>query len=125
MIRNCVALIPGPFNAFANGKYRKEWISKPSCQFWAGPGAHVVAYSLRDGHMFNIVLLVPDDLPANVARQPGSIDEMRAIFKSWDPVLNRFLDQVKSVDKWKLMHRPELDSWISDKSSFVFIGDSW
>jgi hypothetical protein len=102
----------------------RDWISKPSCQFWIGPGAHVVAYSLRDGHMFNIVLLVPDNLPAGVARQAGSIDEMRAIFDKWDPVLNRFLDQVKSVDKWKLMHRPELDSWISDKSNFVFIGDS-
>lgn len=103
----------------------REWISKPSCQFWIGPGAHVVAYSLRDGYMFNIVLLVPDNLPANVARQPGSLDEMRQLFSSWDPVLNRFLDQVKTaVDKWKLMHRPELDSWVSEKSNFVFVGDA-
>lgn len=102
----------------------RDWISNPSCQFWIGPGAHVVAYSLRDGHMFNIVLLVPDNLPADVARQTGSLDEMRQLFTSWDPVLNRFLDQVKSVDKWKLMHRPDLDSWVSDKSNFVFIGDS-
>ncbi|KAK4546137.1 hypothetical protein LTR36_002274 [Oleoguttula mirabilis] len=102
----------------------RDWISNPSCQFWIGPGAHVVAYSLRDGYMFNIVLLVPDDLPDNVSRQAGSVDEMRHLFTSWDPILNRFLDQVKSVDKWKLMHRPELDSWVSDKSNFVFIGDS-
>lgn len=74
--------------------------------------------------MYNIVLLCPDDLPADVARQAGSIDEMRKLFTKWDPILNRFLDNVKSVDKWKLMHRPELDSWISDKSTFVFIGDS-
>ncbi|KAK3072142.1 hypothetical protein LTR53_007335, partial [Teratosphaeriaceae sp. CCFEE 6253] len=102
----------------------KDWISKPSCQFWIGPGAHVVAYSLRDGQMFNIVLLVPDDLPGNVARQPGSLDEMRALFSGWDPILNRFLDQVQAVDKWKLMHRPELDSWMSDASNFVFLGDA-
>ncbi|EMC91133.1 hypothetical protein BAUCODRAFT_39274 [Baudoinia panamericana UAMH 10762] len=102
----------------------RDWIANPTCNFWVGPGAHVVAYSLRDGHMFNVVLLVPDDLPANVARQPGSLDEMRALFKDWDPVLNRFLDQVKSVDKWKLMHRPELDSWVSDQSTFVFVGDA-
>ena len=71
-----------------------------------------------------MVLLVPDDLPENVARQPGSLDEMRALFSKWDPALNRFLDQVKSVDKWKLMHRPELDSWMNDKCNFVFIGDA-
>ena len=102
----------------------RDWISKPSCQFWIGPGSHIVAYSLRDGTMFNLVLLVPDDLPDNVARQAGSLDEMRQLFTKWDPMLNKFLDQVKSVDKWKLMHRPELESWISDKSNFVFIGDS-
>ena len=102
----------------------RDWVSRPSCQFWIGPGSHVVAYSLRDGREFNLVLLVPDDLPSNVARQPGSLEEMKQLFNNWDPVLNRFLDQVQSVDKWKLMHRPELDTWISDKANFVFIGDS-
>jgi len=102
----------------------RDWIVNPSCQFWIGPDSHVVAYSLRNGQMFNLVLLVPDNLPANVSRQTGSLDEMRQLFSSWDPVLNRFLDQVKTVDKWKLMHRPELDSWVSDKSTFVFVGDA-
>jgi salicylate hydroxylase len=102
----------------------KDWIANPSCQFWIGPDSHVVAYSVRNGTMFNLVLLVPDDLPANVARQPGSLEEMRRLFENWDPILNRFLDQVKSVDKWKLMHRPELEHWVNEKSNFVFIGDS-
>ncbi|KAK3048488.1 hypothetical protein LTR09_010152 [Extremus antarcticus] len=102
----------------------KDWIANPSCQFWIGPDSHVVAYSLRGGEMFNLVLLVPDDLPAEVARQSGSVEEMRQLFKNWDPVLNRFLDQVTSVDKWKLMHRPELDHWVNEAANFVFIGDS-
>jgi len=102
----------------------RDWISKPSCQFWIGPGAHVVAYSLRDGEVFNLVLLVPDDLPEGVSRQPGSLPEMKSIFSAWDPILTRFLDCVSSVDKWKLMHRPELDTWVSPKSNFAFIGDS-
>ena len=51
------------------------------------------------------MLLVPDDLPEGVSRQPGSIQEMKALFKDWDPILSRFLDLVDSVDKWKLMHR--------------------
>lgn len=102
----------------------KNWISKASCQFWIGPNAHVVAYSIRDGTVSNMVLLVPDNLPPDVARQSGSLEEMRAIFTDWDPTLNLFLDQVKTVEKWKLMHRPELESWISDKSNFVFVGDA-
>ncbi len=74
--------------------------------------------------MFNLVLVTPDDLPPEVARQPGSLDEMRQLFKDWDPALNKFLDQVKSVDKWKLMHRVVLQGWVNENSTFVFIGDS-
>lgn len=82
----------------------RHWISHPSVHFWIGPGAHAVGYSVRAGRMYNLVLLVPDDLPAGVSRQPGNVEEMRALFKDWDPVLGRFLSMVDSVEKWKLMH---------------------
>ncbi|KAF2966181.1 hypothetical protein GQX73_g7388 [Xylaria multiplex] len=102
----------------------REMVQKPSCRFWIGPESHVVAYSVRGGTMYNIVLLVPDDLPEGARRQPGSVEEMRALFDGWDPILNRFLKLVKSVHKWKLMHRRELPSWVNDKSNCVFVGDS-
>jgi salicylate hydroxylase len=102
----------------------KEWISKPSVHFWIGPGAHAVGYSLRASTMYNIVLLCPDNLPKDVARQSGSVDEMRELFANWDPLLTRFLNHVDTVDKWKLMHRPELESWTNEQGNFVLIGDS-
>ena len=83
----------------------RDWVMNPSCHFWIGPGAHAVGYSLRGGRMYNIVLLVPDDLPEGVSRFPGSVDQMKALFKEWDPILLRFLDLVTEVDRWKLMHR--------------------
>ncbi|KAM6504583.1 hypothetical protein FSOLCH5_015325 [Fusarium solani] len=100
------------------------WISKPKVHFWIGPGAHVVGYSLRGGNQYNIVLLVPDDLPQGVSRQPGSVSQMKELFKNWDPTLNRFLDLVDGVEKWKLMHRSELPSWVNDEGNFVFVGDA-
>jgi 2-polyprenyl-6-methoxyphenol hydroxylase and related FAD-dependent oxidoreductases len=99
-------------------------VENPEVHFWAGPGAHAVAYSLRGGKMFNIVLLVPDNLPPGISRQAGSVDEMRELFGGWiqcaifrrlndktehlltcSSSLNRLLKYVTSVDKWKLMHR--------------------
>ena len=65
---------------------QREWISNPSVHFWIGPGAHAVGYSLRAGQLYNLVLLVPDDLPAGVARQPGSVEELRDLFDGWDPM---------------------------------------
>lgn len=62
-------------------------------------------YSLKGGEEYNIVLLVPDNLPPNVRRAEGDIDEMMALFEGWDPLLRKFLAMVKKVDKWRLMHR--------------------
>lgn len=79
-------------------------IRHPAVHFWAGPGAHAVGYSMRAGNMYNLVLLVPDDLPENVSRQPGNVEEMKTIFADWDPILRRVLDKVEKVEKWRLMH---------------------
>ncbi|KAJ0427024.1 hypothetical protein BJY00DRAFT_320549 [Aspergillus carlsbadensis] len=102
----------------------REWVRSPQVHFWIGPGAHVVAYSMRGGDMINIVLLVPDTLPAGVSKQEGSVEEMRALFRGWDPVLTQFLSYVDKVDKWKLMHHAEMTTWINPSSTLVFVGDA-
>ncbi|KAF2187905.1 FAD binding domain-containing protein [Zopfia rhizophila CBS 207.26] len=102
----------------------RDMVQKPGVRFWIGPDAHVVAYSMRGGEMYNVVLLVPDDLPDNIARVSGNLEEMRGLFEGWDSVLTELLECVDKVDKWKLMHRPELESWINEKGNFVMVGDS-
>lgn len=99
-----------------------RFLSKPQVHLWAGPDCHAIYYPLRNNTMCNIVLLVPDNLPENVARAPGSIDEMKEIFRNWVPMyvllfssllqklliyyrLQKLLSLVTDVDKWKLMHR--------------------
>lgn len=37
---------------------------------------------------------------------------MRAFFSDWDPLLKTILNQVKSVQKWKLLHLDSLDTWV-------------
>ncbi|KAL5114943.1 hypothetical protein ACEQ8H_007190 [Pleosporales sp. CAS-2024a] len=102
----------------------RDMMQRPACRFWAGPDAHAVAFSLRSGTMYNVVLVVPDDLEEGITRTEGNIDEMRKRFEGWDPVLTQLLSYVSSVDKWKLMHRSPLESWINPHSNLVLIGDS-
>jgi salicylate hydroxylase len=64
----------------------RKMVQEPGVRFWIGPGAHVVAYSIRGGTMYNVVLLVPDDLPENVAKMEGILEEMGRLFEGWDPV---------------------------------------
>lgn len=101
-----------------------RWVAHPEVHFWIGPHSHVVGYSVRRGQMFNLVLLCPDDLPADIDRQKGELQEMKSLFSGWDPVLKRFLDKVDRVDKWKLMHRTELDRWVSNSGNLVLVGDA-
>lgn len=102
----------------------RDWVANPKVHFWIGPGSHSVGYSLRAGKIYNIVLLCPDDLPDGVSRQPASLDEMKELFREWDPILQRFLAQVVKVEKWRLMHHEEMDHWVNDRSNLVFMGDA-
>ena len=44
----------------------------------------LVNYVLRGGELFNMVLLVPDDMPLDGANTlAGDVEEMRAVYKDW------------------------------------------
>ncbi|KAJ6026877.1 hypothetical protein N7460_011694 [Penicillium canescens] len=101
-----------------------DFTRKSRVCLWVGPGCHAIYYPLRNNSMINIVLLVPDNLPDNVAKMPGSISEMKEIFKSWDPLLRKLLDQVDGVEKWKLMHLHEMEKWYNEDATVVFLGDA-
>lgn len=64
----------------------RKWVESPTVHFWIGPGAHAVAYSIKAGKMYNIVLLCPDTLPEGSSREAGSVDEMNQLFATWDPM---------------------------------------
>ncbi|KAH7160423.1 hypothetical protein B0J13DRAFT_494036 [Dactylonectria estremocensis] len=101
-----------------------EFMKKPRVCLWAGPECHAIYYPLRNNTMANVVLLVPDNLPDNVAKMIGDLSEMKEIFEKWDPLLQKFLSQVDKVEKWKLMHLDELEKWYNEEATVVFLGDA-
>ncbi|KAI1357661.1 putative monooxygenase [Xylaria arbuscula] len=102
----------------------RSLVSNPSVNFWIGPKSHVVGYSIRQGLTYNLVLLRPDDLPADTSRAAANVDEMRAAFEQWDPILRKLLACVNSVDKWRLMHISPLVNWSHKDGKFVMAGDA-
>jgi len=101
----------------------KKFILSSQVNFWVGPGTHVVAYTMRAGSVYNIVLLCPDNLPLEVKKTEGDLEEMKSLFEGWDPILRKFLNQVKAVAKWKLMWLEELPEWANAKGTFLMAGD--
>jgi salicylate hydroxylase len=102
----------------------RGFIKKAAVHFWIGPRSHCVGYSVRGGEVYNLVFLCPDDLPGGVVKREGDMDEMRARFAGWDPLLGRFLRQVRGVvHKWKLMWLDALPEWANEKGTFFMAGD--
>ncbi len=97
----------------------RAFVAEPTVDFWVGPHSHSVGYSMRGGKTYNLVFLCPDDLPEGVSKLPGDLDEMRALFSSWDPLLVKFLAQVKNVSKWKLMWLDALDKWANEEGTYL------
>ena len=64
----------------------KDWLKKTGIHIWVGPDVHAVAYSIRDGSLLNLVLCVPDDLPTNVTKANGNLEQMKNLFIGWDSV---------------------------------------
>lgn len=64
----------------------KSWMATPRNNLWIGPDAHAVAYSIRQGTLLNVVVLVPDDLAEDVRREEGDIEQLRRRLHDWDPM---------------------------------------
>ena len=100
-----------------------EVVRKPTVRFWIGPASHAVGYSVSGGEVYNLVFLCPDDMPEEVVKLEGDLGEMRARFEGWDPLVRKFLAQVKGVHKWKLMWLDALPEWANKQGTFFMAGD--
>jgi salicylate hydroxylase len=101
------------------------FVTDPQVNYWLGPQAHAVNYVLKGGELFNMVLLVPDDMPADGASTlEGNVEEMRALYKDWDPRIGKLLGLCESVYKWRLCIREGMSKWSHDSAAWTMLGDA-
>ena len=55
----------------------------PLARSWWGPNKHVVGYQLRGGELYNVVVVVPDDMVDH--RAEGDARLMKSAFHDWCP----------------------------------------
>jgi salicylate hydroxylase len=71
-----------------------------------------------------MVLLVPDDIPKGQNITEGNVEEMRALYKDWDPRIPKLLSLCESVYKWRLCIRPGMKQWSHSSGAFTMLGDA-
>ncbi|KAH9212206.1 hypothetical protein DL95DRAFT_525308 [Leptodontidium sp. 2 PMI_412] len=100
-------------------------VTDPQVNYWLGPDAHAVNYVLKGGELFNMVLLVPDDMPADGASTlEGNVVEMRKLYEGWDPRIGKLLGLCESVYKWRLCIRGPMDRWSHESGAWTMLGDA-
>ncbi|KAL4734663.1 hypothetical protein BDV11DRAFT_50431 [Aspergillus similis] len=104
----------------------RSFVTDPQVNYWLGPDKHAVNYVLRRGKLFNMVLLVPDDIPEDslATTVEGNVEEMCSLFEGWDPKIQKLLKLCQSVQKWQLCIRLGEHDWTHPSGSWVNIGDA-
>ncbi|EME83036.1 uncharacterized protein MYCFIDRAFT_35872 [Pseudocercospora fijiensis CIRAD86] len=100
----------------------RDIVGKGVTAIWWGPNRHAVLYSIRNHEMANLVLICPDDLPYEVSRHDGDVEQMHKLFEGWDPRLKALLNKVDHALKWKIWGMEELDTWVN--GSTALLGDA-
>ena len=91
---------------------------------WIGYRRHIMAYPIRNGSLYNLVLSHPGQAPVGSWSEPGDVDEMRRQYRNFDPVVRQVLTHVDAVIKWKLSDLEPLPTWVSASGRVVLIGDA-
>ncbi|KAJ5889153.1 hypothetical protein N7504_009963 [Penicillium tannophilum] len=100
-----------------------SWIlERPALNIWIGDARHVMTYTIGAGKAFNMVLSHPDTTDPSTWDPLKALDDMKAEFDGWDPVLTKIIGMVEKTLKWPLISRSVLDKWVSDK--LVILGDA-
>ena len=98
--------------------------AKVTC--WLGPGSQVVSYELKRNKVYNITVVWANSSESETQIGPRavSIEDVRAMFKDWDPMLRKLLDLAQSAMYWTLFDSPEKRVWTHSQGRFVLIGDA-
>lgn len=91
---------------------------------WIGHQRHIMAYPIRNGEMYNLVMSHPGKAQVGKWNEPGDLDEMKAHYANFDPVIRKVLDNVTSCLKWKIADLPSVPRWVSHGGHVVLIGDA-
>lgn len=92
---------------------------------WWGPNeAYILAYCMaEDRKEYNIVASGPEDLTKDELRpMPGSIAQMKSVFREFHSDAQFVLDNCEEVVRWPMMVRPPKRPW--SKGRVTILGDA-
>ena len=122
---NCSYRATVPVEAMSADPEVSHLMTDINANCWIGPDHHIMAYPIRNGAMYNLVLShLAGNAAAGMWNEPGNLEEMLDRYRSFDPMIKKVLTKVTSCLNWKIADLPRLPTWLSKSGSVVLIGDA-
>ncbi|MSP47377.1 MAG: monooxygenase [Xanthobacteraceae bacterium] len=84
----------------------------PESTAWLGPGRHFIHYFVSAGRFLNFVGHVEQDgWPSESWSERGSVDDLRAAYAGWHPLVQRVIDDVDETFIWAVLDHPPVERW--------------
>ena len=97
---------------------------KMTMEVWMAPRGYIISYPISDGKDFNMVLSHHVNPPVS-AVQEVSIEEVRDMYKGYDPRIERIISMIKPpISRWPLLVTGPLESWSNASKNIVLMGDA-
>ena len=122
--RNCAYRATIPAKVMNSDPAIAHLMTDINSNCWIGHERHIMAYPIRNGELYNLVMSHPGQASVGRWNEPGDLDEMKKHYCNFDPIIQRVLEHVNSCLKWKLAYLPPLTKWVSDSGRVVLIGDA-
>lgn len=94
-----------------------------SMDVFAGPNGYILMYPISGGKELNIVTaFCKDDYVTKM--EQVDIEEFRAYYKDYDPIIQKILKLVNYTQRWPLLQIPPMESWSNKHKNVVMMGDA-
>jgi salicylate hydroxylase len=92
-------------------------------QFWAGPRAHLLHYSIEGGRVVNYLAVVRQaEWTSETWNEPCAVADALAAFEGWHDAVTEMVGAVPEGSRWALHDHAPLERWSAGR--VVLIGDA-
>ena len=99
-------------------------IENPSATCWIGPECHIMAYPIRNGAIYNFVLIHEGSVTVGKSNEPAPLSDIKERYRNWNPEVKKVIDLVPACYKWHTAYLEKLERWSSESGRIVLIGDA-
>lgn len=121
---NCAYRATVPAKTIQADPQISHLLENHNSDFWIGHNCHIVAYPIKGGKLYNIVMCHPGEASLTQWNESGDLDEMKEPYLNYDPVINKVLSKITQSQKWTLADIPPLSRWVSCGGHITLIGDA-